>query len=81
MKRYIYIQCNEKADRGYNRAIEVYLLKRGGFPEFVHGHYALDSATWYGMRGEAIRIVNRIHGHKIDSNGGFVSNNIQIMSI
>jgi hypothetical protein len=84
MKRYIYLECDHLAGRGYNKAIEVYRLKAGGFPELVGACYELNSASWAGYRCEARLIVSVAGGHKLIDNSiykGFVSKSVQVRQL
>ena len=80
MKRFIFVECDELSDKGYNKAVKVYLLVSGGYPKFVGSNYKLSSASWYGYSAEAVQIVGKELGHK-HNNYKFNSKNIEIRSI
>ena len=82
MKRYVFIEVDHLSARGYNKAIEVYLLKRYAFPEFVGGNYKIQSASWKGDRTVASEIISERHGHKLDQDGyNLLSQNIEIREL
>ena len=63
--RYFFIECDELSDHGYNKALKVFLMVPGKYPEFVGANYAMDSRGWAGYRVEARKLVAKLCGHKL----------------
>jgi hypothetical protein len=82
MKRYIYIQCDHLADRGYNHAIRVYKLKAGGFPKYIGANYKINTASTKGDDAVAAKVVCEIEGYRMDRTGYYVANkDVEIRSL
>lgn len=62
--RYFYVEADHLADRGYNKALQVYRLTKG-FPEFIGGDYRQDSASWKGYPTCARLLISNKCGHKL----------------
>ena len=82
MKSYIYVEKIGLADKGFNRAIQVYRIKNN-VPEFLGANYRLNSAAWRGARTESHVLINELKNHKLKNGGysGFESNNIQLLEL
>ena len=65
MKHFLCVPCDHLADRGYNKAIHVYRIKRNKL-HLIGGNYRIDSASWRGYKSDAIRVVTELLGHKND---------------
>ena len=82
MKRYFYTEVDHLSDRGYNTAVEVYLLVPKGYPVFIGANYKLSSAAWRGYATEARRIIHAKCGHKLpDCYRDFPAKNVTLKSI
>jgi len=78
MKTYIY-KAIDKGDRGFNRTIVVYRVINNK-PVYLGSNSQIDTASTYGDKGEAVRLIGKLCGHKHD-NYSFLSGNINLWSI
>lgn len=77
MKRFIGVICDNLSNRGYNQAVEVYLLRNGNFPLLIGADYEIDSASTKGYKACAIDVACKRLGHKTDGYE-FISKNIEM---
>lgn len=66
MKRYIFVECDALSDKGYNKAVEVYLLRPDAFPLLIGSNYQMDSGSWAGHKCAAARIIHDKEGHELE---------------
>jgi len=81
MKRYIYVEEDDLADRGFNRAVSVYQLQRGDFPRYVGSNFRIDVQSWYGYKLEAMKIISEKDGHKIKNQYSFINKNVELQGL
>lgn len=63
MIRFLYVVKNRMSDEGFDRAVEVYELRRDGYPKFVVANYRMKAVSWAGAKAEAIMMVGKERGH------------------
>lgn len=62
-KQYFYVEVDHLANRGSNKAVEVYQLT-SSFPKLVAANYDMTSASWAGYLTEVRVLIRDNCGHK-----------------
>lgn len=78
MKTYMYTVSSSSV-RGYNRTIEVYRVIKNQ-PKFIGSNDRINTASAVGDKGEAVKLIGKLCGHKHD-NYKFDSKNINLWSV
>ena len=81
MKRYIYIEDPDLADKSGNNLVLVFRLIKGDFPRFIGSSDEVHSASAFGVRAEANQIISRVDKHKISADYELVNKNIEVRAL
>lgn len=79
MKTYIYTLEDSSPKRGFNKTVTVWRVKNN-MPIWLGKNDAIHSKAWYGAKTEALLLIAKIEGYKVE-NYRLVNKDIQVIGL